>query len=191
MYFIHACTRMYTHALTHIHARVNAHTRILKKMTTRARRVSAPGAPRLTLTGVMAVPDKFGRVRILLLNEHPNGSPNKSFTILDTALEGVVDLPFTRNTPKSIKADGVVGVCWAVSPAHRKAHWLGVAEQLRGQWVRIEVTVRKYCVFAPEQAQAQVEPAQAALAQFERDQERVPGASLDICMIEALLPGTV
>lgn len=153
-------------------------------MTTRARRVSAPGAPRLTLTGVMAVPDKFGRVRILLLNEHPDGSPNKSFTILDTALEGVVDLPFTRNTPKSIKADGVVGVCWAVSPAHRKAHWLGVAEQLRGQWVRIEVTVRKYCVFgspAPELAQAQ-EQAQA--------QERVPGASLDICMIEALLPGT-
>lgn len=52
----------------------------------RAPRVAAPGAQRITLTGVMAVPDDFGRLRLLLLDERPDGAPDGSWGRLRNAV---------------------------------------------------------------------------------------------------------
>jgi hypothetical protein len=141
--------------------------------TKRAAKVAAPGAARLTLTGIAAVSDDFGRVRILLLDEGRDGRPDGSARALRAAVGVVTGTDFRaphelRDGPLPPSAEGVRGACWAVPPAHRRAHWLGVATALRGQWVRAEVTVRRYA--------------------FARDDDgtRAAGVALDLAMLEAL-----
>ena len=51
----------------------------------RAPRVPAPGAQRVSLAGVMAVPDDFGRLRLILLGERPDGAPDSSWARLRVA----------------------------------------------------------------------------------------------------------
>jgi len=110
----------------------------MRAMPGRAGRVAAPGARRVTLTGVMAVPDDFNRARLLILGERPDGAPDGSWARLRAAC---VDCEPRAGEPRAGEPRGVVCL---VLPAHRRAHWLGVAEALRGQWVTVEATVRPY-----------------------------------------------
>lgn len=133
----------------------------------RATRVAAPGAVRLTLTGIVAVSDDFSRVRLLLLDEGHDGRPDPSAGALRRAVpaRGDAGVPYElRDGPLPADAAGVRGACWAVPPAHRRAHWLAVAAGLRGRWARAEVTLRPYCV------------------------EGRRGVSLDLSMLEELAP---
>ena len=108
-------------------------------MSGRAPRVAAPGSRRVTLTGVMAVPDDFGRARLVIIGERPDGTPDSSWARLRAAH---VDCEPARGAePRAGEPHGVVCL---VLPAHRRPHWLGVAETLRGQWVTVEATVRPY-----------------------------------------------
>jgi hypothetical protein len=144
---------------------------------TRAPRVTSPGARRLGLTGVMAVPDNFGRIRVLLADPLPRGSPDASWRILRDSLPGGPE----RTSPYALREpdeDGVRGEFWAVPPAHRKAHWLGVAEALRGQEVRVEVTVRYFSYAGAGR--------QGSGAGGDREAARLKGAALDVALIEPL-----
>ena len=51
------------------------------KARPRAARVPAPGALRVALRGILAVPDDFGRLRLLLLDEGPDGAPDGSWAV--------------------------------------------------------------------------------------------------------------
>ena len=139
----------------------------------RAARVAAPGAQRITVNGILAVPDDFSRLRLLLLDEKPDGSPDGSWSRLQSSIpqphanashpgdanashpgnanashpgdaNAIHRLPYEANT--SHHPDGVRGTAWIVLPAHRRAYWLGVAADLRGQWVTAEVTVRPFVI---------------------------------------------
>jgi hypothetical protein len=106
----------------------------------------------------MAAPDAFGRIRILLVAQRASGAPDPSAWALRAALparEGY-GYPYLLHAPDT---EGVSGELWAVPPAHRKKYWLGVAEELRGQEVYAELTVREYAfaqqgIGGPEAAQA-------------------------------------
>ena len=150
----------------------------------RAPRVAAPGAQRITLTGVMAVPDDFGRLRLLLLDERPDGAPDGSWGRLRNA---VPRLHAGYRPPYEMRAgllgsdaDNVRGTVWIVLPAHRRTYWLGVAESLRGRWVTAEVTVRPFRLASQEGAAAAQEGAAAAQEGAAAAQE---GAALDLAML--------
>jgi hypothetical protein len=128
--------------------------------------VAAPGARRLTLTGIMAVPDTFGRVRVLLVDRLLT-TQRADFswkTLLDeipgSAMFGT---PYRLH---AVDTEGTRGEFWAVPPAHRRKHWLELAATLRGREVQLEVTVRNYTIAAT----------------LERTASH--GASLDVSMIE-------
>jgi hypothetical protein len=126
----------------------------------RASGLPSPGATRLTLTGICAVPDKFGRIRVLLMT-HRREFPDSSWFRLVSAVP--CEHPNYR-PPYEIfprEDEGVKGVMWAVAPAHRRKFWLETATALRGQRVQLEVTVRPY----------------------KRDD--ITGASLDLSMLAA------
>jgi hypothetical protein len=111
----------------------------------RAAPVAAPGATRLTLTGIMAVPDGFGRLRILLVDRLPGGAPDLSWL----ALRDQVPWSKSAKVPYQthpVDAEGVRGEFWAVAPAHRRKHWLELAAELRGRFVKLEVTARRYAI---------------------------------------------
>ena len=134
-----------------------------------ADRIAAPGAARLTLTGIVAAPDDFGRIRIMLLDRRSAGglaAHGNSAAARDEydpswrqllAAVGVADSAAGghaaggRHTPHNLTAgdrapdrDGVRGECWVTAPPRHRAHWLAVAAALRGRWARAEVTVRRY-----------------------------------------------
>jgi hypothetical protein len=121
----------------------------------RASRVVAPGAQRIILTGIMAVSDDFNRLRLLLLNEQPDGTTDGSWGRLRHAvscLSGQTHTTFhhpyeaNQHTHSADPAEEICGTVWIVLPTHRRTHWLKVAESLRGRWVTVEATVRPYMV---------------------------------------------
>ena len=134
-------------------------------------RVTAPGAQRLTLTGIMVVPDAFARLRLLLVRRRPDGTLDDSRGRLQAL---VPRLHVGYSVPYEFTADEEdCGTVWVVPPAHRRDHWLGVAAALRGQWVTVEATVRPFR-FAGGRAAA----AAAAVHQH--------GVSLDLAMLTPL-----
>ena len=146
---------------------------------TRAPRIAPPGIQRITLTGIMAVPDDFGRLRLLLIDEQPNGVSDSSWGRLRNA---VPCLHSGYNPPYKISneslgpySDGVRGTAWFVPPAHRRAHWLEVAAALRGQWVTVEATVRPF---------SYPSSSRNVLSENVAHQR---GASLDIAMITPMI----
>jgi len=80
----------------------------------------------------MAVPDDYGRIRIVLADERPDGSPNRTKENY-LRVTGVAAAPTHRDTIAVITA-----------PAHRRAYWLGEAARLRGQWVTAEAVLRPF-----------------------------------------------
>lgn len=117
-------------------------------MPPRAAKIAAPGAVRLTVSGVMAAPDDFGRVRVLLVDRRRDGAPDRSAERLREALPFVpgLDRPFRLHARD---AEDVVGEFWAVPPAHRRRYWLETAASLRGREVDVEVTLRPYSFPSP------------------------------------------
>ena len=132
----------------------------------RAPRVAAPGAQRITFTGIMAVPDDYGRLRIALTETHLNGKPDSSWVNLVRAVPGQ---GLEYSTPYEIhptSGDGTKGIALVVVPARHRKHWEAVAESLRGKEVKVEATVRPF--------------------QFSVGDARKSGASLDLAMLEPL-----
>lgn len=128
--------------------------------------VAAPGAKRLTLTGVMGVPDEYGRIRVLLVDRLACAQRKDLSwrTLLDEVPGGkAFSVPYELHGADS---EGVRGEFWAVAPARLRRHWLEQAAALRGQEVCLEVTVRNYTTAATAERAASY------------------GASLDISMLE-------
>src|SRR5579863_7223742 len=150
-----------------------------RKETKKTRaRVAAPGARRLVLTGIMAVPDDFGRVRVLLADPLPSGAPDRTWQTLQAeARLHSGTTPFKLRPPDDT---GDRGEFWAVPPRHRKEYWLKTATDLRGKEVRVEVTVRVFAIWpgAGEAGKSNVEAARA--------QMRVAGFSFDLSLVEPL-----
>jgi len=128
----------------------------------RASRVASPGATRLTLTGIMAVSDDFDRVRVLLM-ERPGDSSWAQLAKEIPTLHENYRTPYELHDPDT---EDVRGVFWAVLPGHRKKYWLETATELRGRYVRAEVTVRPFSY------------------RDKKTGERIMGASLDLAMLE-------
>jgi hypothetical protein len=113
----------------------------------RAFRITAPGAVRVTLNGILATSDDHGRLRLLLLDEGRDGAPDGSWAKLREAVprEAVPHLHAAceaHTGPLAPNSDGVRATALIVLPAHRRAHWQRVATDLRGRWVTAEVTAR-------------------------------------------------
>jgi hypothetical protein len=116
-------------------------------MKPRAARVTAPGAQRLELKGVLASSDDFGRLRLLILAEGRDGAPDYTWRVLSAALPRTHghDPPYVAGSDgKRPDADGVWATATITLPARRKKFWLELAGVLRGQWVTAEVTMRPY-----------------------------------------------
>lgn len=109
-------------------------------------RIAAPGAKRVTFLGLMAAPDTFGRLRVMILDELADGTKCYSHIALQRAAAAAT-LPFTLAEPDR---DGVRGVAVLAVPARHRRHWLAEAERLRSQEVRVEATLRPYNYEAPD-----------------------------------------
>lgn len=110
----------------------------------RAPAVAAPGAARVAFTGVLAVPDDFGRLRVVLVDRLAGGAPDGSAAALARALPRRGP---GFSVPYELAADaagGTRGVAWVTVPARHRAHWGAEAERLRGREVRVEATVRPF-----------------------------------------------
>ncbi len=129
----------------------------------RAPRVASPGTKRLTLTGILGVTDDFGRVRLILYDEGRDGKCDNSWRVLQR--EAPVG-PYTLQEGPLRNGEDRGVVHFVIPPAHRK-HWLEVAVDMRGRWVRVEALLRPYNM---------------ALG----DGTRISGNSLDLAMLEAL-----
>jgi hypothetical protein len=155
-------------------------------MSTRAAKVPAPGAKRITISGIMAVPDDFGRLRILIFAERPDGRPDGSWQRLRAAApqSAHCKVPYVASRPAgpgelpTPDADGVLGTAWFVAP-RRRSYWLQRASELRGQWVSVEATVRPY--MRPHMRPQDGEPP--------GDHSPRQGASLDLSLVTRLAPG--
>lgn len=141
--------------------------------------MAAPGARRLTFTGLMAVPDDFGRLRVLLVERAADGAPDGSWAMLARELPrgGAEAKPKSYSVPYDLReegadADGVRGVVRVTVPKRYRAHWGKVAEGLRGQEVRVEVTVRPFTF--------QLDPESPALAP---ERTTAAGVALDLAML--------
>ena len=99
-------------------------------------------ATTLHLSGIMAVPDDFERIRVLLMNPLPSGMIDKSANVLREASINYPNLSFKLH-PRD--TEGVIGEFWATLPKYKK-HWLSIAADLRGREVKVEVTLRPYFV---------------------------------------------
>jgi len=92
----------------------------------------------------MAVPDDFGRLRVLLLDRGADGAPDLSWVRLAR------EVPRARpgsSVPYELwndAGDGTRGAVHVTVPDRHRAHWGPVAEKLRGQEVRVEATVRPF-----------------------------------------------
>ena len=136
----------------------------------RAPRVAAPGAQRVTFTGIMATPDSFGRLRILLTDRSADDRPNYSLANLRRAIPAGPGYKAPYEVASDRRpGDDVVATVVVVLPARYCEHWNSVAESLRGQEVRVEATVRPFS-FA------------------KGDSEHIAGASLDLALLEAVKP---
>jgi hypothetical protein len=131
----------------------------------RAGRITAPGAKRITFLGVMAVPDEFGRLRVLVVDELADGTECRSRDVLVRAIPDLEGAPY-RLHPERPDSTGVWGTATLAVPARHRAHWLAEAARLRGREVRVEATLRRY--------------------EFERDGESVAGSALDVSAVEPL-----
>jgi len=141
----------------------------------RRARVAAPGARRVTFTGIMAVPDDFGRLRVLLIERFADGTPDGSWAALAREFSRAGGgLPYELREGGA-DADGVRGTVRVAVPVRYRAHWGRVAESLRGQEVRVEATVRPY-TFQPD---AETSPG------GEAQQATVSGVALDLAVLEA------
>jgi len=117
-------------------------------------RITAPGAERVVIRGIVAVSDSFDRVRLMVLDYAPDGRNDYSAATLRRAA-GVSEGPFELRDDETLPpwADGVRGTCWFVLPKHHKKHWLETATELRGRWVEAEATVRRFNYTTPEGVQ--------------------------------------
>jgi len=149
----------------------------------RAMRVTAPGAQRVTFTGVLAAPDSFGRLRVLLVDELRDGTRDFSWAALVNELS-----QFGGTRPYELWADGtdregIRGEAWIVVPGRHRQHWADVAAALRGKEVRVEATVRPYRFERAHGGGAG--PAAALAAEIAVAPETLMGCSLDLAMLEA------
>ena len=140
----------------------------------RAPPIAAPGARRVTFTGIMAVPDDFGRLRVLLERDwaapavdhsaarldllctsaargltsaaRPPSAGRRQYA-LDTIYEDGEAAPAPAVTLAYVgpnSAQGAAAQAVVTVPARHRDHWLAEAALLRGRPVRVEATVRTY-----------------------------------------------
>jgi len=111
----------------------------------RAARTPSPQAARVVFAGVLAAPDGFGRLRVLLVERFADGTPDyASVGALRRAAPGAgpgYGLPYELD---AVPRDEVRGIATVAVPAAHRAHWVGVAADLRGREVRVEATLRPY-----------------------------------------------
>ena len=121
-----------------------------------AARISAPGAPRLELSGQLLTCDDFGRVRLLLLRESPAGERDQSHFQLRTgcahalsmsiaAAEACARVPYTMEADQAqLGGELELAVASIVVPKRHSKHWIEVAARLRGRYVRVSVGLRRF-----------------------------------------------
>jgi hypothetical protein len=90
-------------------------------------RIARPGTQRVQFTGIVAVPDDFGRIRILITSYQ-----QKQLT------QQAAFLPIIQIDRPSDEYHFIVNV----TAQYRHEYWLKVAEERRGQIVTVEATVR-------------------------------------------------
>ena len=96
---------------------------------------------RLALTGILAAPDAFGRLRLMLTARAPDGAPDASARALAHAVRSGPGAPYRL---ASRPHNGDLGIVTVATPARRRAHWLATAAALRARRVRIEVLTRAW-----------------------------------------------
>ena len=159
----------------------------------RRARVAAPGAVRVELTGIVMAPDRFGRIRLLVVDESAGlpivnkpaanalaNTRTKDLTAARLRAAGAADAIVAADgarAPAAPDRDGAWGVVSLVAPAAHRAHWIAVAGSLRGARARAEVTLRRYAFMAPASLASK---SKQAIEEVDRC-----GVALDLCMLEA------
>ncbi|MDE2097758.1 MAG: hypothetical protein KGL39_10955 [Patescibacteria group bacterium] len=98
---------------------------------------------KLTLVGLVATPDAYGRPRILLLEELKSGKKDYSATTLAKCIpESTGTLPYRLWRSQ----EGVIGEFWVIMPKRkeRAAYFMDVYEKNRSKEVKVEVSLRHY-----------------------------------------------
>lgn len=88
-----------------------------------------PGTQKISFTGLVAVPDDFQRLRLLLTTHEKIEMCKQHMNLPITAIE--------RST------DQFQYIVIVVIPKRYRQYWLGIAQELRGQLAAIETTVRR------------------------------------------------
>jgi len=126
----------------------------------RAAPIAAPGAARITFTGIMAAPDDFGRLRVLLESDWAAPLVDHSASRLDIACRQAArrlcaqatiaengeaaEVEITLAYAEAGGRCGASAQALLTVPARHSAHWLATAADLRGRPVRVEATIRTY-----------------------------------------------
>lgn len=99
---------------------------------------------KLTLKALVATPDRYGRMRFLLLDELNDGKKDYSASVITRYMGKDMAGPF-KMWPAD---DNVVGEFWVVVPKGRQKHWSAIYTPLRGREVSVEVKPRRYAFIA-------------------------------------------
>lgn len=115
-------------------------------MNRKSNRIPSPFNERITISGYMAAPDDFGRIRLIIVDQTPENKIDRSAHILRTK---VPKLGIKYNVPYKLvetttQTDDTRGVVTFTIPDHRKEYWLAESTGYRGRWVTIEATKRPY-----------------------------------------------
>jgi hypothetical protein len=136
-------------------------------------------APTVTLTGILATSDAFGRLRLCLVDALPSRTvADTSWARLKAAVPdgGVYDVPYSFPLGGAPDDAGIRGECWAAVPGGRgraararRARMLALAAELRGKEVVLTVRPKRYSFAsrAPHNSGAEV-----------------AGTSLQVCTLE-------
>ena len=107
-------------------------------------RIASPSARRVTFTGIMAVPDDFGRIRVILMEKFANGHYDTSWSILRRELPKLnqwYSVPYELHPPMD---DETRGIAHVTVPKRHKKYWDSIATSLLGKEVQIEATIRPF-----------------------------------------------
>ncbi len=102
----------------------------------------------ITLTGILATSDSFGRLRLSFIDVLPKGGFDRSWARLTAAIPetGRYTVPYTSPTNGVPDDSGIRGECWIVvsRAAARRRRILTLADELRGKDVVVTVRPKRY-----------------------------------------------
>ena len=99
---------------------------------------------RIVISGILGALDGQKNINLILMNEQPNGQRDYSTNTL------IKEIPIKYKNYKvpyeihDLTYEDTRGNVKILIPTKYRKHWESVAESMRGQYVKIEATIRTY-----------------------------------------------